>query len=166
MAVPHTILCDFLSQRAFPADYFCNRSTRGRALWTTVPTTALARTRSNPSSRNPNLISQQSAASLTSISSTGSRYSMYRRFCVPPAKGIFGHILGGWTFASVNQIQSGIPFMAVTKSIANTPDANLDGDTVSGLDKSHPNCVAVDRVLGVLSTAPTYPASLTISTHR
>ena len=55
-------------------------------------------------------------------------------------KGIEGHILGGWTFASVNQFQSGLPFTVITGSVAGIPDANMDGNTVSGLDNSRPNC--------------------------
>jgi len=55
-------------------------------------------------------------------------------------KGIEGHILGGWTFASVDQFQSGLPFTVITGSVAGIPDANMDGNTVSGLDNSRPNC--------------------------
>ena len=47
-------------------------------------------------------------------------------------KGIEGHILGGWTFASLNQFQSGLPFTVITGSVAGIPDANMDGNTVSG----------------------------------
>jgi len=57
-------------------------------------------------------------------------------------RGIAGHVLGGWTFATVDQVQSGLPFTVMNGSIAGIPDANMDGNTVSGLDNSRPNCVS------------------------
>lgn len=73
------------------------------------------------------------------------RFTLSHVWAIPvlrDQKGVIGHVLGGWTFSSVNQAQSGIPFTVVAGSVAGITDIDMDGNTVSGLDNSRPNCAA------------------------
>jgi hypothetical protein len=65
-------------------------------------------------------------------------------------KGFAGHVLGGWTFASINQWQTGVPFTVVSGPRTVPPvsgtgapitDPSLDGQT-SGVETTRANCVA------------------------
>ncbi|HYZ85974.1 MAG TPA: carboxypeptidase regulatory-like domain-containing protein [Bryobacteraceae bacterium] len=55
-------------------------------------------------------------------------------------RGVVGRILGGWTFASVNQVQSGIPATILAGSRLGIVDTNMDGNQVGGLDNARANC--------------------------
>jgi hypothetical protein len=61
-------------------------------------------------------------------------------------RGVAGRVLGGWTFASVNQWQTGVPFTVVSgpRTVAGVPitDVNLDGQG-SGVEAgARASCVA------------------------
>jgi hypothetical protein len=53
-----------------------------------------------------------------------------------------GKILGGWNFASINQIQSGVPATILAGARFGILDINQDGNGVSGGDNTRANCVA------------------------
>lgn len=55
--------------------------------------------------------------------------------------GLAGRTLGGWTFASIDQVQSGIPFTVINGPTAGVVDTNLDGNLVTGLDNTRATCV-------------------------
>jgi hypothetical protein len=55
-------------------------------------------------------------------------------------KGIVGHALGGWTFSSIEELQSGIPFTVLSGPRLGISDVNMDGNLVSSLDNSRANC--------------------------
>ncbi len=55
-------------------------------------------------------------------------------------KGVLGHALGGWTFSSINQMQSGIPFTVLSGARLGISDVNMDGNLVSSLDNARANC--------------------------
>lgn len=57
-------------------------------------------------------------------------------------KGLLGHTLGGWTFASINQWQSGIPYTVMSGARLGIPDVNMDGSGSGTLDNVRASCVA------------------------
>lgn len=66
-----------------------------------------------------------------------------------------GKILGGWTFASINQFQSGIPATILAGTRLGILDVNQDGNGVSGGDNTRANCGAgPDVILGNPATIP------------
>lgn len=54
--------------------------------------------------------------------------------------GFVGRSLGGWTVASINQVQSGIPLTVINGPIAGIVDTNLDGNLVTGADNTRATC--------------------------
>ncbi len=80
-----------------------------------------------------------------------SAYNIPRRFTLSHVwqvpffrtqKGILGHALGGWTFSSIDQMQSGIPFTVLSGPRLGISDVNMDGNLVSSLDNARGNCAA------------------------
>ncbi len=66
-----------------------------------------------------------------------------------------GKILGGWSFASINQFQSGIPATILAGTRLGILDINQDGNGVSGGDNTRANCGAgPDFILGNPATIP------------
>ena len=57
-------------------------------------------------------------------------------------KGIAGMALGGWTFASINQWQSGIPYTVMSGARLGLADVNLDGSGSGALDNVRASCVS------------------------
>ena len=113
----------------------------GRTLSTTAPITPRPRARWIPTSSRTNSTPERSAAAPTSmfvtalfsLTSGRSPSSAIKRESKATS-------LAAGPFASVNQFQSGLPFTVITGSVAGIPNANMDGNTVSGLDNSRPNC--------------------------
>jgi hypothetical protein len=52
-----------------------------------------------------------------------------------------GRILGGWTFASINQWQTGIPYTVMSGARLGLADVNMDGDISGAFDNARASCV-------------------------
>lgn len=61
-------------------------------------------------------------------------------------KGLAGRVLGGWTFSSINQFQSGIPATILSGPRAGIPDNNMDGYT--RVDRANCNASAPSFTFG------------------
>jgi hypothetical protein len=57
-------------------------------------------------------------------------------------RGIGGRVLGGWTFSSINQVQSGIPATILSGPRLGITDVNMDGNLVQGGDNNRADCTA------------------------
>jgi hypothetical protein len=57
-------------------------------------------------------------------------------------RGIAGSILGGWSFSSINQFQSGIPATILAGPRRGITDVNMDGNFVQGGDNTRASCLA------------------------
>lgn len=51
-----------------------------------------------------------------------------------------GLLLGGWSFASINQWQTGIPYTVVSGPRLGIADVNMDGDTAGSFDNARASC--------------------------
>jgi len=71
-------------------------------------------------------------------------------------KGPAGRLLGGWTFSSINQWQSGIPFTVMSGARLGLADVNMDGDISGAFDNARAACVSggADFTFGDRSTIP------------
>lgn len=56
-------------------------------------------------------------------------------------KGVAGRVLGGWTFASINQWQTGIPFTVMSGARQGIADVNMDGDISGAFDNARASCL-------------------------
>jgi hypothetical protein len=67
-----------------------------------------------------------------------------------------GKILGGWTFASINQWQIGIPFTVMSGPRLGIGDVNMDGDISGPFDNARASCVVggAGFTFGKASTIP------------
>jgi hypothetical protein len=70
-------------------------------------------------------------------------------------KGLAGRVLGGWTFSSINQVQSGIPATILAGARSGITDINMDGYT--RVDRAHCNAGAPSFTLGDPSTIAALP---------
>lgn len=72
--------------------------------------------------------------------------------------GALGHVLGGWSFQSVQYWQSGVPGTALSGSRFGIPDVNMQGDPIPGvgIDSTRANCTpgGIGFTLGDPSTIP------------
>ncbi|MBC8165137.1 MAG: hypothetical protein H7Y20_04590 [Bryobacteraceae bacterium] len=57
-------------------------------------------------------------------------------------RGLAGRVLGGWTFASINQWQNGIPFTVMSGARRGIADVNIDGSGSGALDNVRASCAA------------------------
>ena len=57
-------------------------------------------------------------------------------------QGLIGRTLGGWTFASINQWQTGIPYTLMSGARLGIADVNIDGSGSGTLDNVRASCVA------------------------
>ena len=57
-------------------------------------------------------------------------------------KGPVGRVLGGWTFASINQYQTGIPYTVMSGARLGLADVNMDGDISGAFDNARASCVS------------------------
>lgn len=57
-------------------------------------------------------------------------------------RGVAGRVLGGWTFASINQWQSGIPYTVMSGPRLGIADVNMDGDISGPFDNARGSCAA------------------------
>ncbi len=69
-------------------------------------------------------------------------------------KGIAGKVLGGWSFATINQMQTGIPATILAGSRLGITDPNMDGNFVAGLDANRANCAAVSGTFQQVYSQP------------
>jgi hypothetical protein len=69
-------------------------------------------------------------------------------------RGIMGRVLGGWSFSSVNQVQSGIPATILSGPRLGISDVNMDGNLVQGADNTRANCAASQGASGYTNSSP------------